>query len=152
MAIRFLQSISQALDVLHRNGLTHGDVSPRNMIVSGTSLVLTDYDFVTKIGEVVAAPGTVAYCCPTREHKHPARPADDLFALAASFFHVVFEKEPFRHQGELVKDRGLNWDGTNREEYPRLAAIRHGPGRPRSAARAAIRCPSRSTRPAAGSI
>ena len=53
----------------------------------------------------------------------PATPADDLFALAASFFHVVFEKEPFRHDGELVKDRGLNWAETNREEYATLGAI-----------------------------
>lgn len=123
LAIRFLQSISEALDVLHRNGLTHGDVSPRNMIVSGTSLVLTDYDFVTKIGEAAAAPGTLAYCCPSRQQKLPATPADDLFALVASFFHIVFEKEPFRHDGELLKDRGLNWAETNREEYPRLAEI-----------------------------
>ena len=35
----------EALDVLHGNGLVHGDISPRNIIVSGTDLVLTDYDF-----------------------------------------------------------------------------------------------------------
>ena len=123
LAVRFLKCICRALDVLHRNGLTHGDISPRNMIVSGNSLVLTDYDFVTRVGETAAAPGTVAYCCPSRQQKLPATPGDDLFALAASFFHVLFEKEPFRHGGELVKDRGLNWVERNREEYPTLASI-----------------------------
>lgn len=123
LAIRFLQRICEALDVLHRNGLTHGDVSPRNMIVSGNSLVLTDYDFVTRIGDTASAPGTVAYCCPSRQQKQPAMPGDDLFALAASFFHVVFEKEPFRYGGELLKERGLNWSETNRAEYPILAEV-----------------------------
>jgi tRNA A-37 threonylcarbamoyl transferase component Bud32 len=44
LAIRWLLVMADALGVFHRNGLVHGDVSPRNMIVSGTDLVLTDYD------------------------------------------------------------------------------------------------------------
>lgn len=123
LAVRFLQPICEALELLHRNGLTHGDVSPRNMIVSGTSLVLTDYDFVAKIGDIATAPGTVAYCCPSRQQKQPTLPGDDLFALAASFFHVLFEKEPFRYSGELAKERGLNWSETNRAECPILAEV-----------------------------
>ena len=57
LALRWLRIICEALDVLHRNGLVHGDVSPRNMIVSGSDLVLTDYDFVGKIGEPHGSPG-----------------------------------------------------------------------------------------------
>ena len=123
LAVRYLQRICEALDILHRNGLTHGDVSPRNLIVSGTSLVLTDYDFVTRIGENAPAPGTVIYCCPSRQHKQPTAPGDDLFALAASFFHVLFEKEPFGYSGEVAKERGLNWSTTDRVEYPILAEV-----------------------------
>src|SRR5271163_2168650 len=62
LAIRWIRSTCEALGVLHRHGLVHGDVSPRNLIVSGSDLVLTDYDFVAKIGEPIAAPGTVLYC------------------------------------------------------------------------------------------
>ena len=123
LALRWLRVICEALDVLHRNGLVHGDVSPRNLIVSGSDLVLTDYDFVGKIGEPLAAPGTVLYCSPSYQEKRPASPSDDIYALAASFFHVIFEKEPFRYGGELDKKRGLNWEGVNREEYPILAAF-----------------------------
>ena len=122
LAIRFVERMCEALDVLHRNGLTHGDVSPRNMIVSGSSIVLTDYDFVTRIGDAPAAPGTVAYCSPSRQQRQAAVPGDDLFALAASVFHVLFEKEPFRYGGEFVKTRGLNWSELNRAEYPIIAA------------------------------
>ena len=123
LAIRWFRNLCDALDVLHRNGLIHGDVSPRNMIVSGSSLVLTDYDFVNRLDDSACAAGTVSYCSPERQQQKPPRAADDLFALAASFFHVMFEKEPFRFGGELSKDRGLNWDGVDRIDYPILAGV-----------------------------
>ena len=123
LAIRWLRSLCDALDVLHRNGLTHGDVSPRNMIVSGSSLVLTDYDFVTRLDDSSSAAGTVSYCSPERQLKKASTAADDLFSLAASFFHVLFEKEPFRFGGELAKDRGLNWDEVDRNEYLIVAEV-----------------------------
>ena len=123
LASRWLRSICEALDVLHRNGLVHGDVSPRNMIVSASELVLTDYDFVGKIGEVAAAPGTLFYCSPSCQENRPASPSDDVYALAASFFHVLFEKEPFLHEGIRAKERGLNWEGADRAAYPTVATF-----------------------------
>ena len=88
LAFRWLHQICKALGVLHRNGLIHGDVSPSNLIVSGDDLVLTDYDFVAKIDDVIDAHGTVLYSALSRPDGRSASPADDLFALAASFFHV----------------------------------------------------------------
>lgn len=123
LALRWLQAMCEALDVLHRNGLIHGDISPRNMIVSGSDLVLTDYDFVCKIGEPAASPGTVLYCSPSFQNKRAASPADDVYALASSFFHVVFEKEPFEYGGTLAKERGLNWEGLDRKQWPTLVAF-----------------------------
>jgi serine/threonine protein kinase len=121
LALRWLLLMCEALDALHRNGLLHGDVSPRNMIVSGSDIVLTDYDFVGKLGEPIGAPGTVLYCSPSYQDRIAASPGDDIYALAASFFHVIFEKEPFRYGGEIDKKRGLNWDGLNRSGCPVLA-------------------------------
>ena len=123
LSLQWLRTMCEALDVLHSNGLVHGDISPRNMIVSGSALVLTDYDFVAKIGEPVAAPGTVLYSAPSYQDNRVAVPADDIYALAASFFHVVFDKEPFRYDSAQVKGRGLNWDGVEQAEYPVLAAF-----------------------------
>jgi serine/threonine protein kinase len=120
LALRWLRLICQALDVLHRNGLIHGDVSPRNLIVSGSDLVLTDYDFVSKIGEALEGPGTVVYCSPSYQEKRPASASDDIYALAATFFHVIFEREPFQYGGQLEKKRGLNWEGLDTKDYPVL--------------------------------
>ena len=123
LALRWLGVMCEALDVLHRNGLVHGDISPRNMIVSESELVLTDYDFVGKIGERIAAPGTVLYCSPSYQDQRTASPSDDIYALAASFFHVISEKEPFQYGGTQAKERGLNWEGVDRAEWPTLAAF-----------------------------
>jgi serine/threonine protein kinase len=51
LSLKWLLRICEALSVLHRSGLVHGDVSPRNLIVSEGDLVLTDYDFVCKVGD-----------------------------------------------------------------------------------------------------
>ena len=121
LALGWLRTVCEALRVLHGNGLTHGDISPRNMIVSGTDLALTDYDCVTKIGAPATVPGTVPYCSPSCFQGRDAAPSDDLYALAASFFQVLFDKEPFRYDGALAKERGLNWEGLNRDQYPLLS-------------------------------
>jgi serine/threonine protein kinase len=123
LALRWLRQMCEALAVLHRNGLVHGDISPRNMIVSGADLVLTDYDFVGKIGEPVGRPATVLYCAPSYEERRPASPADDIYALAASFFHVMFEREPFQYGAVVAKGHGLNWEGVNRDQLPVVAAF-----------------------------
>ncbi len=123
LALRWLRTACEALNELHRNGLVHGDVSPRNMIVSGSDLVLTDYDFVHKIGEMVLRPGTVLYCSDAQSKGRGATPADDLFALAASVFQVLFDRQPFQHGGAQAKERGLNWDGIPRDQYPTLVAF-----------------------------
>ena len=126
LTLFWLRAMCEALDVLHRNGLIHGDVNPGNLIVSGRDLVLTDYDFVGRIDEPLAAPGAVLYCSPSHQTGRPASPSDDLYALAASFFHVIFEYEPFRYDGAPAKERGLNWeavDAEQRAEYPGVAAF-----------------------------
>jgi hypothetical protein len=83
---------------------------------------LTDYDFVGKLGEPLASPGTVLYCAPSYQEGRPASPSDDVYALAASLFHVLFERQPFRYGQQLDKRRGLNWEGIARDDFPILAS------------------------------
>ena len=92
LVLRWLWTVCDALDVLHRNRLVHGDVSPRNMLVANGDIVLTDYDCVTKVGELVAGPGTVIYSPHAALENRLATPADDFFALAASFFEYFLRK------------------------------------------------------------
>ena len=123
LAIRLLREVCEALGFLHGVNLVHGDVSPKNLIVSGHNIVLTDYDFVAKVGDKPFSPGTILYCSPEREALKPVSPSDDLFALAASFFHVLFDREPFQFEGSRIKNKGLNWNDIKREEYPHFSKI-----------------------------
>jgi len=107
---RWLSDICAALGELHRVGLVHGDVSPRNMIVQGLSVVLTDYDFATQAGKAPRG-GTLPYASPEVQDRTSIQPADDVYALAASLFHVLADREPFMFDTERRKDRGLNWEG-----------------------------------------
>jgi serine/threonine protein kinase len=109
LAAQWLKEICEALDSLHGKGLIHGDISPKNLIVKGSNLVLTDYDFVTKIGIVIRTPGTLLYCSPSRqEGKQPVSPSDDLYSLGASFYHVLTGKQPPTQLSE--KKQGLTWN------------------------------------------
>ena len=110
LALRWLRTMCEALRTLHRNGLLHGGVSPGNMIVAQENrLVLTGCDAVCKLEERIEADGL--YYPPCGSQGRQAAPADDIYALAASFFHAVFGKEPFLYDGVAVKERGLHWDG-----------------------------------------
>lgn len=123
LTLHWLRTACTALGALHRNGLVHGDVSPRNLILSGNDVVLTDYDCVAKINESLAAPGTLKYCSPSYQERVPAGPSDDIYALAASLFFVLFNRDPFHYDGVCAKERGLNWDGLPRDQYAELATF-----------------------------
>ena len=116
--LNWLRELCRALDVLHRNGLIHGDVSPGNLILTDSEIVLTDYDLVTRIGRIASSPGTHLYCSPSRAERRPAGPSDDFYALAASFFHALFGSKPFQYGGNRSKDRGLNWEGIDTAAFP----------------------------------
>ena len=118
----WLRELCKALDVLHRNDLVHGDVSPGNLILTDSEIVLTDYDLVTRIGQIASSPGTSLYCSPSRAEQRPAAPSDDFYALAASLFHALFGNKPFQYGGNRSKDRGLNWEGIDSAEFP---VVRH---------------------------
>lgn len=116
--LNWLRELCKALDVLHRNDLVHGDVSPGNLILTDSEIVLTDYDLVTRIGQVASSPGTHLYCSPSRAERRPVSPSDDFYALAASFFHALFGRKPFQYGGNRAKDRGLNWEGIDTAAFP----------------------------------
>ncbi len=119
LAIQWLKEIIDALDQLHQNGIIHGDVSPGNIILSKGSPVLTDYDFVTKIKDFAKC-ATKMYCSPSYLTASEATPSDDYYALAAAFFHILYDKEPFDYKGEINKNAGLNWDSTDPSVYSRI--------------------------------
>ncbi len=113
LALRWLAALCAALGELHRAGLVHGDISPRNIIVQAGTVVLTDYDKVTEAGRP-ARGGTPGFASPSVQNRSIIRPSDDVYALAASFFHVLHDRDPFPRGQE----QGLDWEGVT--DYERL--------------------------------
>jgi hypothetical protein len=67
-------------------------------------------------GEASWSGGTALY---TPEEHSIGKPADcshDLYALAATMHHVVFDRLPFWYGGEKLRDRGVDWNGVNRSD------------------------------------
>jgi len=120
LLLRWLRDLCDALWALHQVGLVHGDVSPRNLIVQGGEMVLTDYDTVTDAGHQARGRNPL-YASHGVESGTAIQPRDDLFALAASIFHVLFEREPFNFAGQRIKNRGLNWEGLESPGLERVA-------------------------------
>jgi serine/threonine protein kinase len=119
LALRWVKNLCEALWELHQMQLVHGDVSPRNIIVEGGNVVLTDYDTVVDQGSV---PRTHHpwYASEAVEARAVITTGDDLFALAASFFHVIFDREPFLFGAVRHKNHGLNWKGNEASTMPQL--------------------------------
>ncbi len=123
LVIRWLEELCDALSALHQVGLIHGDVSPGNIIVSGSKVILTDYDGVTEEGKKPLFRGTTTYCAPNVQNGVSITRSDDIFALAATFFDVIFDQNPFRFDGVPYKDRGLNWNELEKDKWKRLASF-----------------------------
>ena len=119
LILHWMQSILSALARLHQAKLTHGDVSGKNLIINQAEITLIDYDLVCNVGEIPLSPGTISYS-PVGAGV-VARTSHDVYALAATLFHAVFNREPFFHAGAIPKkDLGVNWNGLPRDLWLKL--------------------------------
>ena len=73
-----VSGVGDALAHLHDRGVTHGDVSPANVVLADPGRpVLVDL-----AGDVEAESGTAGFLPPERERGDPASPAGDVWSLA----------------------------------------------------------------------
>lgn len=117
LILGWLEYIADALSSLHMANLVHGDVTPKNIIISGGDVTLIDYDAVIEAGSKPRI-DTAAYSSPSVQQNKSIEPSDDIYALATTFFHVLYDREPYRFGAEFDKSRGLNWDGIDGVDLP----------------------------------
>jgi serine/threonine protein kinase len=122
LLIRWCKDLCEALSRLHCVGLVHGDVSPANIIVQHGEVTLTDYDLVTPNNTKSSGCGAVMFCSPQVELCKPLSYSDDVFALSASLFRAVTDREPFSPQGgSFDKSKGVGWLEGEKTEMPLFA-------------------------------
>ena len=117
--LQWVKHLCEGLCQLHKENFVHGDISPKNIIVNGEKITLTDFDLSVEGGSK-AIGGTTYYCPYNVSQLAVTNPSDDIFSLAASIFHVLFNRLPFEFDGIIYKDKGMNWDGLNYSPYPYL--------------------------------
>ncbi len=119
LLVSWITATCRALQPLHLVGLVHGDVSPGNIIVDGSTVTLTDYDAVTRSGEPVQH-FNPKFASPQIKAGSNSSCSDDIFAVAATFASVLCDQDPFLWDSTLAPDRGINLDTLSAFELGRL--------------------------------
>ena len=114
---RWISSCCEGLSSLHRAGLVHGDVSPKNIIEHAGDVSLVDFDLLLPQGDASWSGGTVMYTPSQHAIGNPASCSHDIYALASTMYHVVFDRQPFWYGGEKHQEKGLDWSELDRDAW-----------------------------------
>ncbi|MGK7921159.1 MAG: serine/threonine protein kinase [Trichodesmium sp.] len=100
-AVHYIQQIASALSLVHKNGLLHRDIQPKNIIRrAGTNIVvLSDFGFACDLTPGIRQTHTnlfsLGYAAP--EQCNPQKtltPATDIYGLTATLYYLLTGKAP----------------------------------------------------------
>lgn len=111
-----LDAFWRALDLLERLhrpplSLLHGDVSPKNILVSGQKVIWIDPESLEPVAQAKAFPcfrAKPAYLAPERARSGKNSLSAEVFAAGAILFEIIFGASLFEH-GEYGFSEALNF-------------------------------------------
>ena len=106
VAIEVMLEVTEVVACLHKAGVIHRDIKPRNIAFNGAGdLKLLDFGLARLEREATMSGvdahvvvGTPAYLSPEAHAHHRANPSFDFWALTVTFYELLTGRRPF--QGE----------------------------------------------------
>jgi phosphoribosyl 1,2-cyclic phosphodiesterase/anti-anti-sigma regulatory factor len=96
---RVAEQLCQAVAAIHAHGLTHGDLHPENVVLTGSAAR------VTRTPLFPPAPGSTstAYHAPEQLRGQPVTPASDVYALGIVLYELFLGAHPFVAETEELR-------------------------------------------------
>ena len=104
-AISVLRDVAKALEFAHANGVAHRDIKPDNVLMAGSSAVVTDFGIAKALSEsagpetltaVGVAVGTAAYMAPEQAAGDPSTDVRaDLYSFGVMAYEMLAGHTPF---------------------------------------------------------
>lgn len=109
-AVAILVQVAAALDAAHTEGLTHRDVKPENIVVTGDDFAyLVDFGIAERHGDARLTQtgltvGSMAYIAPERLTDQPTTSSADIYSLACVLYETLTGQAPFgkSNTGQLL--------------------------------------------------
>ena len=98
IAMRAVAEVTEGLIALHREGLTHGDIKPGNIILDREgSSKLVDFGLsgMSRRDGSKSIVGTPQYIAPETLRGSPDTPQTDIYSLGATLYHLLAGIPPF---------------------------------------------------------
>nr|WP_237529449.1 serine/threonine-protein kinase [Streptomyces sp. SID5469] len=128
-ARRLFAALAEALASVHGYGVTHRDLKPQNVILSGQGPLLIDFGIArnttdTALTQTGLAPGTPGFTAPEVLTHNQVTSAADVFALGATIANAATGRPPFGSgPAHAVSYRAVHEDIDVDGVDPELAAL-----------------------------
>ncbi|BBH65917.1 hypothetical protein ACTI_26020 [Actinoplanes sp. OR16] len=150
-AVGIAAEVASALATAHARGVVHRDVTPANVMITGTGAKVVDFGISAVVGQRDAAPdgsllGTPAYLAPERLGGASVSPATDVYALGLLLYRALTGRMPWPAENTAEALRAHLY--SDPEPVPDL------PGMPAGVAAMCMRCLAKNPvdRPAAAEV
>ncbi len=103
-----IHQVASALDAAHAAGVTHRDVKPQNILITGNDFAyLVDFGIASaktdeKLTQLGTAVGTLKYMAPERFSSDEVTPRADVYALACVLYECLTGTPPYRAESTGV--------------------------------------------------
>ncbi|BCY05458.1 serine/threonine-protein kinase [Actinoplanes sp. L3-i22] len=136
-AVMVCAEVASALATAHARGVVHRDVTPANVMLTGSGAKVVDFGISAVVGQRDAGPdgsllGTPAYLAPERLGGAPVSPATDVYALGLLLYRALTGRMPWPAENTTQALRAHLY--ADPEPVPEL------PGMPVAVADLCLRC------------